>query len=316
MSMRGRRGYARQRFLALVSLAATGILAIAVIAFLVGNAGYLFVGLVGFVLAIAGAWWFITERMPRRALGVLAAVAGVGLQIAALVQVTSRGDQIALRLAVVIGLLAVTVLTARAALSEDLHQEVTQQFRRAAPPRHPVLLCNPWSGGGKVEKFGLEELASSLGVRTIMLDHGLDLGQLARDAVAQGADCLFSSGAGSYPCALPPPCPSYCRRTGHIGCGAPPWGYAGPGGERKEVAKTFWFDRVRRGVPVGRPARPSQLQPGDRPHCFSVAPATVPRRWSFKVLLGWYGRGAKGLNSYRQDGRDESWSGACGRWLR
>jgi diacylglycerol kinase family enzyme len=194
VSRRGHRGYPRQRFLALVSLAATGILAIAVIAFLVGNAGYLFVGLVGFVLAVAGAWWFITERMPRRALGVLAAVAGVGLQIAALVQVTSRGDQIALRLAVVIGLLAVTVLTARAALSEDLHQDVTQQFRRVGPPRHPVLLCNPWSGGGKVEKFGLVELASALGVRTIMLGHGLDLGQLARDAVAQGADCLGMAG--------------------------------------------------------------------------------------------------------------------------
>jgi diacylglycerol kinase family enzyme len=194
MSGRGRRGHARPRFLALVSLAATGILAIAVIAFLVGNAGYLVVGLVGFVLAVAGAWWSITERMPRRALGVLAGVAGVGLQIFALVQVTRRGDQIALRLVVVIALLAMAVLTARAALAEDLHEDVAQQFRRVAPPRHPVLLCNPWSGGGKVEKFGLVELASSLGVRTIMLDHGLDLGQLARDAVAQGADCLGMAG--------------------------------------------------------------------------------------------------------------------------
>ncbi|CAN5497743.1 diacylglycerol kinase family protein [soil metagenome] len=57
-----------------------------------------------------------------------------------------------------------------------------------------MLLCNPWSGGGKVEKFGLVELAGELGVEVVMLDHGLDLEQLARDAVARGADCLGMAG--------------------------------------------------------------------------------------------------------------------------
>jgi diacylglycerol kinase family enzyme len=61
-------------------------------------------------------------------------------------------------------------------------------------PRYPVLLCNPWSGGGKVERFGLVELATSLGVETVMLDHGLDLAELARDAIARGADCLGMAG--------------------------------------------------------------------------------------------------------------------------
>jgi diacylglycerol kinase family enzyme len=57
-----------------------------------------------------------------------------------------------------------------------------------------VLLCNPWSGGGKVEKFGLVDRAAELGVETVLLDHGLDLEQLARDAVARGADCLGMAG--------------------------------------------------------------------------------------------------------------------------
>jgi diacylglycerol kinase family enzyme len=57
-----------------------------------------------------------------------------------------------------------------------------------------VLLCNPWSGGGKVQRFGLQDLAGSLGVETVMLDHGLDLGDLARDAIARGADCLGMAG--------------------------------------------------------------------------------------------------------------------------
>ena len=64
----------------------------------------------------------------------------------------------------------------------------------AVRPSHPVLLCNPWSGGGKVERFGLAELARSLGVETVMLDHGLDLAELARDAIARGADCLGMAG--------------------------------------------------------------------------------------------------------------------------
>ena len=55
-------------------------------------------------------------------------------------------------------------------------------------------MCNPWSGGGKVESFGLVELATSLGVQTVMLDHGLDLAELARDAIARGADCLGMAG--------------------------------------------------------------------------------------------------------------------------
>jgi diacylglycerol kinase family enzyme len=57
-----------------------------------------------------------------------------------------------------------------------------------------VLICNPWSGGGKVEKFGLLDRARELGVETVLLDHGLDLEQLARDAIAGGADCLGMAG--------------------------------------------------------------------------------------------------------------------------
>ena len=75
-----------------------------------------------------------------------------------------------------------------------LHAQDALQPHAVARPRHPVLICNPWSGGGKVDKFGLVALANELGVETVMLDHGLDLEQLARDAVARGADCLGMAG--------------------------------------------------------------------------------------------------------------------------
>ena len=76
----------------------------------------------------------------------------------------------------------------------DLHALDHQLAGDRWRPKHPVLICNPWSGGGKVEKFGLLERARELGVDTVLLDHGLDLEQLARDAIAGGADCLGMAG--------------------------------------------------------------------------------------------------------------------------
>ncbi len=45
-----------------------------------------------------------------------------------------------------------------------------------------------------MERFGLAELATEFGVEVVMLDHGLDLADLARDAIARGADCLGMAG--------------------------------------------------------------------------------------------------------------------------
>ena len=62
------------------------------------------------------------------------------------------------------------------------------------PVRHPVLLINPKSGGGKAEKFGLVDLARELDVETVVLERDDDLLQLAEAAVARGADCLAMAG--------------------------------------------------------------------------------------------------------------------------
>jgi diacylglycerol kinase family enzyme len=45
-----------------------------------------------------------------------------------------------------------------------------------------------------VERFGIEALARSMGIETATLDRDLDLGELAQDAVARGADCLGMAG--------------------------------------------------------------------------------------------------------------------------
>ena len=184
----------RQRLLAVAALV-SGVLLVVVGLYVVVNHGRnVLVGLVGLAVTGAGGWWTITRRGVRRFAGVLGAVAGIGLIVWVVVRAGAGDSHPALRIAAVAVLVALTFGTARWALARDVREIEARQAHRRRPPRHPVLICNPWSGGGKVAAFGLVELAESMGVETVLLDHGLDLEQLARDAVARGADCLAMAG--------------------------------------------------------------------------------------------------------------------------
>jgi diacylglycerol kinase family enzyme len=132
--------------------------------------------------------------MPRRAAGVVAAAVGVGVLVVAVLAAGHEDWASVVRLAVALVLLALFVGAARAALLSDARGAAAAAAHRAPAPSHPVLLCNPWSGGGKVARFGLADVASSLGVETVLLDHGLDLAELARGAIDRGADCLGMAG--------------------------------------------------------------------------------------------------------------------------
>jgi diacylglycerol kinase family enzyme len=182
------------RLCAVVSLTAGAALALVLVVFLARNAAYLVSGLVGLGLSVVGAWWVVTTHLPRRAVGVLALLLGAAVQVVALLRAGNEDLLSVLLLAVALTLLAVAVIAARAALRSYLRPTVQTGVRRAPRPRHAVLLCNPWSGGGKVERFGLVDQATSLGVETVLLDRGLNLEALARGAVAGGADCLGMAG--------------------------------------------------------------------------------------------------------------------------
>ncbi len=183
----------RRRVAAIVAFVSSVVLAAAVVAILLRNGASLAIGLVGLCVAVAGGWWLITEEMPRRAIGIAGVAVGLAAMIFAVANALNGADRIAARAALVAALLAITLGSARAAMVHDLHQ-LDVRVRAGGPPRRPVLLCNPWSGGGKVERFGLVALAAELGVETVLLARGLDLEQLARDAVARGADCLGMAG--------------------------------------------------------------------------------------------------------------------------
>ncbi len=184
----------RERSLALASLGCAVLLIVSVVVFSVRNLGSLAVGLVGVALMVVGAWWVITERAPRRGFGIAGAAVGAVLIVGAVIRAEPHGDRPVLAVGIAAVLVVATVGLARAAMTRDLHERDARRPLTVARPLHPILICNPWSGGGKVEKFGLVELAESFGVEVVMLDHGLDLEQLARDAVARGADCLAMAG--------------------------------------------------------------------------------------------------------------------------
>ena len=171
---------AGQRALAWLSIACAVALTVVLVIFSVRNLGALVAVVVGVAVAGAGGWWLITEHSPRRWIGLGGAVVGVGIVVAAVV-VAADGDRPLLRVALVLVLFAVTIGAARLAMVRHLHVRDAAGSHVVTRPRHPVLICNPWSGGGKVIKFGLVEVANELGVETVMLDHGLDLEQLARD---------------------------------------------------------------------------------------------------------------------------------------
>ena len=173
---------------------ATAAFVVEVIVFVTRNVVWLVVALLGLAAAVWGVWWLLTERLPRRAVGFAGLVVGAVAIGLAIVQAVGSSHGPLLRIVTAAATLAVAALTARAALAPDLRE--LDRLRRARPvhPGKPVLFCNPWSGGGKVAKFGLADIAAGMGVEVVFLDRGLDLAVLAHEAIARGADCLGMAG--------------------------------------------------------------------------------------------------------------------------
>ncbi|HEY2332065.1 MAG TPA: diacylglycerol kinase family protein [Acidimicrobiales bacterium] len=184
---------ARRRTAALVSVGCFVLLVLILVVILVRHADSLTIGIVGLGVAAAGGWWVLTEQMPRRAFGAIGLAVGFGAIVLAIARAINGADRVALWGVLVVAVLLAMLASAHRAMMRDLDR-LQPHVRVGGPPRRAVLLCNPWSGGGKVERFGLVDLAAELAVETVLLDRGLDLEQLARDAVARGADCLGMAG--------------------------------------------------------------------------------------------------------------------------
>ena len=162
----------RRRAFVVVSLIAAAVLVVAFLVFLFRNGGHLLVALLGLAIAAAGAWWLITERGVKRAIGLVGVLVGAVVMTVFIGKTVSTVDKPVLRLLAVVVLLAIAAGAARLSLAREAHEIERDHPHHGTVPKHPVLICNPWSGGGKVEKFGLVELAAELGIETVMLDQG------------------------------------------------------------------------------------------------------------------------------------------------
>ena len=200
---------ASQRWLARLAYVAA---AAAVLVLVIGgraSLAVLTVGVLGLGLTLAGVWWFLSNRGVLRWLSAALAVAS---PIVVVVLYVSRH---LLWAVVLVALLAATaVAAARAALVRAAPAADTAGMpeRMTPPPSRPFLIMNPQSGGGKVGRFRLDERAAALGADVALLggsesgseggsesgseggSEQVDVAELARRAVADGADLLGVAG--------------------------------------------------------------------------------------------------------------------------
>ena len=180
-----------QRWLARLSLAAAAAAAVVLLAMAGAKSlALVAVGAGGLALTAAGVWWTLSRRGVLRLLA-LALVVAAPVAVLVLYVLAHLAWLVLLSLA----LWAVAVGTGRAALSRDTGPERMPEYE-VSPPRRPFLIMNPRSGGGKVAKFGLEAKARALGAEVALLEGPgmVDVTELARKAVANGADLLGVAG--------------------------------------------------------------------------------------------------------------------------
>jgi diacylglycerol kinase family enzyme len=145
-----------------------------------------------FSVGVGAAAYAVTRVGLRRTLAAVVAVAA--LAGSALLVIAAAGGPLALGL--LVGLVVVGVLAARHALGRDIKSLKCSPTPGSpvGPAARPVLLMNPKSGGGKVERFGLVAEARRRGIEPVVLEPGDDLLELAERAVAGGADVLGMAG--------------------------------------------------------------------------------------------------------------------------
>lgn len=200
------------RWLARASLAGAAA-AVAVPAAFAGlrTFGLLLVGLIGTGAAVAAVWWILTRRGVLRVLSVALALAAPAWVLLAytrahLTWVVAVSGALWL-VAIGTGRAALarreasasapsTASTASAAPAASTRQPAPMAERPAAESRHPFLIMNPRSGGGKVNRFALREKAEALGAEVLLLEGPveIDVAEAARKAAAAGADLLGVAG--------------------------------------------------------------------------------------------------------------------------
>ena len=145
--------------------------------------------------AVGAAAWVVLARRGFPRLLAAAAIL-VALAVAAVVLIAREA---AADLAALAAALAVFVLATAAALRGAAGQRAAGPTRAGGPEPggRAVLLMNPKSGGGKVERFRLADEARRRGIEPMALSPGDDLQALAREAAGRAEVIGMAGGDGS-----------------------------------------------------------------------------------------------------------------------
>jgi diacylglycerol kinase family enzyme len=185
-------GTRSQRWLARLSFVLVGlaIVSLVVVAGL-NSVAMLAVGLAAAVASLASAYFFLSRRGLWRWLSLAVLIVA---PIAVILVYAFRDLLWIAVLSAALWLLA--SMTARLALAGN-QADWRMPERPAQPPaRHPYLIMNPKSGGGKVEKFDLKRKAEELGAEVFLIGgpEPVDVAEVARQAVDRRADLLGVAG--------------------------------------------------------------------------------------------------------------------------
>ena len=171
------------------------LLAAAIVVFVAGavaNWESTLAALAGLAVGVVAGWYLVSRSGAARVAALAlaaggAALLGLGLALAGIS---------VLRAVLAVACAAASVGFARVALHRGRGASAAAARRApAAPrPRHPVLIMNPRSGGGKAARFGLADQCRARGIEPVVLEPGDDLLQLAEAAIAGGADAIGMAG--------------------------------------------------------------------------------------------------------------------------
>ena len=180
-----------ERWLARLAFLAAAGAVLAMLAGIRGGVATLVVGVAALAVSLAGVWWFLDNRGMARWLAaalVGAALVGVSVFYVAYDRVFD--------ITIALVLWGIALTAARAAMSRSRPSTGATTGRRVPAPLRPYLIMNPHSGGGKVGRYDLVATAEDLGAQVVLLDGPghVDVAELARAAVADGADLLGVAG--------------------------------------------------------------------------------------------------------------------------
>ncbi len=182
------------RLTAWLALAAAVAVVVTLVLLIFRNVTALLLVLIALGIAGAAGWFAVTRRGAVRVLAIICLVGALVGGAVAMIALGAIDELVAFCLAA-----AVFSFAARHALQAEATgvRDTARATTASRVSGRAVLLMNPKSGGGKVERFNLVEEARRRGIETIVLERGDDLRELAHRAAGSADIIGMAGGDGS-----------------------------------------------------------------------------------------------------------------------